>query len=54
MSQYRIVMSRSTWWDERMSTRIEEKTSARWAVIILYIVMAVGILLPFLLLWLRR
>ena len=52
--QYRIVMSRPTWWDERMSTRTEEKNSARWAVIILCIAMAVGILLPFLLLWLRR
>jgi hypothetical protein len=37
-----------------MSTRPEEKDSARRAVIVLCIVMAVGILLPFVLLWLRR
>jgi len=37
-----------------MSSTAEEKAGARRAVIVLCIVMAVGILLPFLLLWLRR
>jgi hypothetical protein len=31
-----------------------EKTKARRTLIVLYAVMAVGILLPFLLLWLKR
>ena len=37
-----------------MSSKTEEEASARRAVIVLCIVMAVGILLPFVLLWLRR
>jgi len=37
-----------------MSSTAEEKASARRAVIVLCILMAIGILLPFLLLWLRQ
>jgi len=37
-----------------MSSKAEEKASARRAVVVLSVVMAVGVLLPFLLLWLRR
>jgi hypothetical protein len=37
-----------------MSQSLREKSKARRAVIILYILMAVGILLPFAILWLKR
>jgi hypothetical protein len=33
---------------------MEEKARAKRATIVLYILMAIGILLPFLLLWIRR
>lgn len=37
-----------------MDVNPEEKTNARRAMILLYALMAVGVLLPFLLLWYRR
>ncbi len=37
-----------------MSKNVEEPAGIKRATIILYILMAIGILLPFLLLWIRR
>jgi len=37
-----------------MSSTAEEKAGARRTVIVLCVLMAIGVLLPFLLLWLRR
>jgi len=37
-----------------MSTQTEDKAQVKRAVVFLYVVMAAGILLPFLLLWLAR
>ncbi len=36
-----------------MTDRMEEKTKARRAVVVLYIVMVIFILLPFLILWIK-
>jgi len=37
-----------------MSEDLEEKSKARRTILLLYALMAVGILLPFLLLWIKR
>jgi hypothetical protein len=37
-----------------MSENLEEKSKARWTIILLYALMAVGILPPFVLLWFKR
>ncbi len=37
-----------------MSTQTEEKQEIKRATLVLYVLMAAGILLPFLLLWLAR
>ena len=37
-----------------VNDRQDEQSSARKATIVLYVVMAAGVLLPFVLLWLKR
>ena len=37
-----------------MSEGLEEKSKARRTILLLYALMAVGILLPFVLLWIKR
>jgi len=37
-----------------MSEDLEEKSKARRTILLLYALMAVGILLPFVLLWIKR
>jgi hypothetical protein len=43
-----------TWSYENMSDSMEDKVRIKRTTIILYVLMAIAILLPFLLLWIRR
>jgi predicted PurR-regulated permease PerM len=47
-------MARTVYSYAPVNDRLEAKPNTRRAVIVLYVLMAVGILLPFVLLWLKR
>jgi hypothetical protein len=54
VSHYCIVMARTVYSYARVNDRVEDKAKARKAIIVLYVLAAVGIVLPFVFLAFKR